>query len=293
MQTLYLDIYFLINFSVDIIALYFSVIFSGIPASVQRLLIGGFVGAVFACASVFISAWIYVLLGAVMCVLSIVFIITGTVSAYRKIKFAVSFFAFQFLLGGFVNYFYGVLDKYLLPVFLSSNLEIGNRRLILLALVILLCISVLKLVSLFFASRCSQKSVCVQISFRGRCASLDALCDSGNLAKDPMDSSPVVIVKKRAVLHLFPELRDELFENPSLLTEIDWSLKRKIRLLPIEKAGKSSVMLGIKADLVSVSYGKTGKYEPISVTVAIDNEEGSFGGYDGLMPTAAICDVCR
>ena len=45
MRTFYIDVYFLINLTVDILALYFSAIFSKTPTSIKRLLIAGIIGA--------------------------------------------------------------------------------------------------------------------------------------------------------------------------------------------------------------------------------------------------------
>ena len=45
MQTLYIDVYFLINFTVDFIALYFAVTFAKVPSGTRRLLFGALIGA--------------------------------------------------------------------------------------------------------------------------------------------------------------------------------------------------------------------------------------------------------
>ena len=55
-MTLYVDVYFLINFTVDILALYFAAIFSKVPTSTRRLIISAVIGAFFAIGIVFLPA---------------------------------------------------------------------------------------------------------------------------------------------------------------------------------------------------------------------------------------------
>jgi hypothetical protein len=44
--------------------------------------------------------------------------------------------------------------------------------------------------------------------------------------------------------------------------------------------------VGVKADNVRIK--RMDKYEELRVTLAIDKEGGSFGGYMALMPSAAL-----
>ena len=49
------------------------------------------------------------------------------------------------------------------------------------------------------------------------------------------------------------------------------------------------MITGIKADDVSIIIGD--KKEKIAVTVAIDKEEGTYGGYRALIPSGVVSDV--
>ena len=48
MKTIYIDVYFLINFSVDLLALYFAAMFMKIRATNLRLVLAALVGALYA-----------------------------------------------------------------------------------------------------------------------------------------------------------------------------------------------------------------------------------------------------
>jgi hypothetical protein len=66
-------------------------------------------------------------------------------------------------------------------------------------------------------------------------------------------------------------------------------MRKRIRLIPISRDGKTHVLTGVKIDSVRAVSG--GVYEDVAVTVAIDKEGGDFGGYEALMPSAALCNV--
>ena len=48
MKTLYIDVYFFINFTVDLLALYFSSALYKLPTSAPRLMLASFVGSLYA-----------------------------------------------------------------------------------------------------------------------------------------------------------------------------------------------------------------------------------------------------
>ncbi len=137
----------------------------------------------------------------------------------------------------------------------------------------------------FFSNIQSEGSALVEIKFMENKIKLEAFVDSGNLAIDPMDMSPILLLKKDIAKTFLPENIIELSDIDSL----DRNIKKRIRLIPVTLGGTTKVLTGVKADCVSVI--KNGKNEEINVTLAIDKEGGSYGGYLGLMPSAALSDV--
>ena len=87
-MTLYIDVYFLINFTVDILSLYFAAIFSKVPTTSKRIIIAGFLGAVAAVGIVFLPE--VMLLKLVASFLSLIimgYVATKPVKIKRKTKF--------------------------------------------------------------------------------------------------------------------------------------------------------------------------------------------------------------
>lgn len=283
MRTLYIDVYFLINFTVDIISLYFASRFSKVPSSTKRLIISALSGAIIAVLTVLFADYaILKLASASLGLLLMGLTAPKKVSISRRVKFLLAFLVFQAMVGGGVSFVFGILDKYIKGLFDLDGGGAVNRKMLLFALIILLIIGVFKMLVSFFSNIESEGSVEVEISFLDKNIKAHAFVDSGNLAVDPMDMTPVLFIKKDLAKTILPENIIELCDIDSL----DRSVKKRIRLIPVSRGEKTHVMVGVKADNVKII--KDNKSENISVTLAIDKEGGDFGGYMALMPSAAL-----
>ena len=134
----------------------------------------------------------------------------------------------------------------------------------------------------FFSNNESEKSVEIEISFQDKKTSVSAFVDSGNLAVDPMDMSPVVLIKEDVAKTILPEN----IINLSNIDSLDRSVKKRIRLIPVSSGGATHVLVGVKTDGVFVLKGE--KREELRVTLAVDKKGGTFGGFSALMPSAAL-----
>lgn len=283
LRTLYIDVYFLINLTVDIISLYFATILSKTPTTTRRLIIASVMGALSAVGVIFLPE--IPLLKIIFGGLGLIFmgmITPKGVSFRRKIKFTMAFLVFEALVGGGVSLIWNLFDKYLSHFFNSADGGALNRKMLFLSLVVLLCIGVFKMLVSFFSNIESEGSVDVEISFLDSKTTVSAFIDSGNLAKDPMDMSPVLLIKKDLAKIILPENIIEL----SNIDGLERAVKKRIRLIPISRGGETHVLVGVKADTVRIKRGDG--FEELRVTIAIDKEGGSFGGYMALMPSAAL-----
>ena len=283
LRTLYIDVYFLINLTVDIISLYFATILSKTPTTTRRLIIASVMGALSAVGVIFLPE--IPLLKLIFGGLGLIFmgmITPKGVSFRRKIKFTMAFLVFEALVGGGVSLIWNLFDKYLSHFFNSADGGALNRKMLFLSLIVLLCIGVFKMLVSFFSNIESEGSVDVEISFLDSKTTVSAFIDSGNVAKDPMDMSPVLLIKKDLAKMILPENIIEL----SNIDGLERAVKKRIRLIPISRGGETHVLVGVKADTVRIKRGDG--FEELRVTIAIDKEGGSFGGYMALMPSAAL-----
>lgn len=281
MKTLYVDVYFLINFTVDVLALYFAALLCRVKIKAKRLILSGLIGALF---SVFAVLFIYnegiVLFLSLLFLAVMVFISSHGVRGTKRLRFGVSLLALQTLIGGGVYFSYTALDR-LLDIKELEGLNRGNRRFLILGIIILFTMGFIKLLISFFSSIRAEKSVNMTIEYKSKALTLDAFVDSGNLACDPMDKTPVMLMKAPEAKRLFGDDYNRILhpENESI------DVKRRVRIIPVSY-GKRNILYALKPDLVFVNEKR--KREEITLLVAIDEAPGSFSGYSALVPLSVL-----
>ena len=139
MKTLYIDVYFMINFTVDILAVFIAARMIHTGITVKRLVLSGIIGAIYATAELFLDDGILHVILAASFLLLILHISCRQASLLRKVKFLLSFYIASFLISGAVSFIYNVMDRYIddLPIDTSNS---TNRKAIIFSLIILLMI---------------------------------------------------------------------------------------------------------------------------------------------------------
>lgn len=285
MVTFYVDIYFLINFTVDTLAIVFAYVFAGIKQRKGRTVVGALLGSIFAVITVLLPEYIALkFLGGALGLLAVVMICAADVSNIRKARFGASFLIFCALLGGMVTYLFSLFEKIFGDSISELSSSATNRKLLLIAVAVLLSIGFFKLIVALFAGKACMRAVSVKIYINKDVVEAEGLLDSGNLATDPMDHSPVILIKEDFANTFLPRELDLLSNADNLSMDI----KRRIRFIPVTGVGGSVLLTGIRADRVEIQINE--KYEEIRATIAIDREGGDFGGYMMLVPYAAVYD---
>lgn len=283
MKTVYIDVYFMINFTVDILAIFIALKMIHAKVNIRRLIICGLLGACLATVELFIKNTILNIGLASIFVLLITYISSRGVSLARRIRFIISFYIASFLISGAVNFLYGILDKYLddvLKVFSGTT----NRKALVFSLIILLIIGVLRLFIMMFSDSINKKSTRLMIRLEDKTLEVDALIDTGNLVKDPMNMNPVIFLKRNCAENIIPRSIIDLSDVDSLSADY----RKRIRLIPVTRKDQTHVMTGVRVDKVVICNDK--KREEIDATIVIDKEDGTYGGYHALAPYVAVCN---
>lgn len=282
MKTIYIDVYFMVNFTVDILAFFIATRMVHIRTTIRRLIISGLIGAAFATAELFFNQKVIHIGVAALFLLIITSLLCKSVSLPRKIKFLLSFYIASFLISGAVNFVYGILDKYIDNSFLDISTT-TNRKAIVFSLIILLIIGALRLFIMMFSDTVNEKSVRIKIEIADKSIEVDAIVDTGNLVKDPMNMSPVIFLKRECAEKIIPSSVIDL----SNIDCLGASYRKRIRLIPVTRNSKTHVMTGIRVDKVFII--KNNFREELDATVVIDKEEGTYGGYYALVPYVSGC----
>lgn len=278
MAVFYVDVYFLINMCVDAVALFLSVKLLHIKTVLWRIMIISLIGASVAVVDVlFVENPVTYALCAVLFFASAAILVNRDISLIRRIRLIVVFIFLEMLLGGIVSYAYRLMDRYLADIGEYFESEAVNRRALLFSIIILFAIGVLKLFIMMFSEQTDIKSVRMRIKVGITEVECDALVDSGNMVKDPMNLNPVVFIKRGIAERLIPIEVLDLCD----IDHLDVKLQKRIRLIPVSRGDQTHVMTGFLPD--SVRCGEA--WQQVDVTLAIDKEDGTYGGFDALIPS--------
>lgn len=271
MRTVYLDELFLLNFAVDYIVLWATARMSAAPFRRLRLLLGAAAGGVYAVAAYFGFARLDCLAAKILAALAILLISFGFVSGKLFLRRVLTFFVFSFLLGGIA---------YSASLMLGGSIEEGMIAApwILRAAILVSALAV-GIIGSFSRGSAVQReagSVRVRLTLGGRSAEFDALRDSGNTLRDPLDGAPVLVAELDALAPLFSFDALQILRSATPVEAVEaLGASAKWRLLPFRTAAGSSLMAAFRPDTAEIG-GRS-----VHILVAISG--GSLGAYPALV----------
>ncbi len=280
MKVLYIDVYFLLNFTVDILAAFFTSRILRVKTSSRRFILIGIIGGLSACVSVLFDEIKLVGIASTILFLFLLGIVSSlSITLIRRIRYVFVYFILELLIGGVVSFFYSKLDDYFGSLFEKIEGGAENRRLLVISLIILIAIGVLRVFIMIFGSSRGYGTAKVTIKLFEKSVQAEAMIDSGNLVRDPMSMRPIIFIKRELAVKIFPENLIELSD----LDGLDKRIRKRIRLIPVSKGDVTHVYTGVLPD--SVQFNGDEGVNELDLIVAIDKEEGTYNGYLALAPS--------
>ena len=257
-MTIYLDIVFLENLCMNYIILFATGIINKTNINRLRILLSSLLGSVYAIISFVTNLQIYTGI-TIKILLSIAMInIAFKPNTVRKcFKEIIIFYLTSFAFGGcafFLLYYIRPQD-----ILTKNGIYIGSYPIKIALLGGVVGFIIVNLAFKLIKGKMSKKDMfCdITISLDGKKAKAKAMIDSGNLLKDPISKSPVVVVEKKIIKRIISEtILDEIF---NILNgkdvNLDDSYMSRVRMLPFASLGKQNGMLiGLKPDSISIIY---------------------------------------
>lgn len=285
-QTVYLDIFFLINFSMDFLGLFLSGRLLEKRVRLLRVVLAAVIGGAYACASLLLSSQIHGL--AVFCLDALICLLMAFVSVFEKkavgssFAFALVFGAVSILLGGAMTALFNLFNKIGLDrLFGDSSQSDGMSVWFFLFLAIFSALFTV-IGSKALKRKMMRKKGKLEIKYKGKSVSLFCICDSGNLLREPISRLPCIVVDTDAVGGIFSNTLLKAAKSGDLLS-LDGYDRAKIRLIPISTAAGETMLLGIRADSVRLDMGK-GACE-VSAYIAFSREPIVAKGVKALVPS--------
>lgn len=279
MQTLYADILFLINFTMDFLTLYVTAAIMRRKASPIRLCVASAIGGIYGVAAVFMSG---ILILNIFINLAVSYLMCLIVFSKRTLPCYALFYGTGCLLGGAMTAFFTFMNGINTDSTESSappgKIPLGWMA-VSAAVIGVAAIAGGRMVKKKRSLRPCRLSVATQVG----AFFFDGITDTGNLLTDPMSGKAVIILRKQEFLTLLPPALVPIFEksDPNALSQISPEYITSVRLIPSTSVGGDKLLFAYLPKKISVESAE------VSALIAMGDENG-YGTYPALVPEILI-----
>lgn len=277
MQSVYVDLLFLINFSMDFLCFYVTEKIRYSKLKYIRALLASAIGGIYSVISIFIESY-----KAPLCISSlilmclIVFYQRGE-SFLSLILSSVVFLLSSALLGGIMTAIFNFLNEMTLDL---NNIGENELPVWLIAVTVAVSVISAKISGRYITRKASKSTAEIYVKINGRELTLKAIYDSGNLLKDSFSGKPIVIINEKYTKHFFPSLKALDLDSLESLPSKDRPL---IRIIPCSTVNKSGIMIAIRPLALRIKTEKS--TVDADALISFGNISGTEDEIGALLPT--------
>ncbi len=288
-QTVYADVLFLINFSMDFLVFYISARLAGRRLYPFRSALASALGGAYGVASLFIDTNGLI---TSICDVAALIVICCVAFASRNMRFrdfigrCILFALISSILGGIMTALSSMLER---SGFASLEYESGDDISVWLFALMAATGGAAAFVGGKRMKRiAAAKSADVEIRMNGKSIVLRAMTDTGNMLTDPLSGRAVALCELNAIENLFPAEMIEYWKKGEFSTCICSEIASKIRFIPARGAlgGKTTLLAAVEPDSVTVINDK-GKREA-DILIAPVPYNLSAGESRALLPPGLV-----
>lgn len=282
-QIVYIDLYFLINFAMDLLGFFLVSRLLSIRHNFWRVLAAAGVGALYACLSLFvpISGFLAFAVDIIACLIicTIAYVKRGELRylAENTIVYA----AVSILLGGFMTVLFDIFNRIGMDELFDGGDSDGISVWLFAILAAVSGILAAK-GGKFFRKKTSRRECTVRLQLDDRQVEVKALCDSGNLLRDPISALPCIMVGSDVIKKLLSVETYSAFVN-GVIGSLPSFEARRFRIIPMRTVNGESIVYAFRADEIKIDFGAGAR--KVNALVAVSPGPIKSKGFDALVPT--------
>ena len=264
-MTIYIDIIIVENLIMNYIILYATGLISKSKKSYLRMFLASLIGAIYATLEYVLKVNIYsnIILKTILSII-IVYVAFYPQNAKKMCKQIVLFYVTTFTFGGIATYLIYVLKPQ--NIIIKNGMYVGTYVLKVIFIGAIVGTIILAIAFKMAKNKLTKKDmICkVKIKLNGKEETVEAMVDTGNMLKEPITGTPVVVVERTSLYELLPK---EILNNTESILggdfekipeEIKNEYVPKLKLIPFASLGKQNGMLvGIKPEKIEVINEQT------------------------------------
>lgn len=276
-NTVYADLLFLIDFSMDFLTFYIVARLLRQRPKIIRMCSASAMGGVYSVISLGINVG---RLPALVFDIFVCFVMCMTVflekdpKRFRKMPlYTLLYFTVSALLGGVMTAIYGFLNRRR-----PSDASVGRNELSLWVFGFVALLSgLVTLLGGNLLGRTSRAKIGrLTVRLGARKVTFEAMSDSGNLLRDPIGGRDVVVVDGKKARNIVPSLA--LSDAGALPDE----MKKRVRMIPVRTASGEGLLEAFVPDDVLLLYDGTEKH--IDVLIAVSKSDLDGGECEAIVP---------
>ncbi len=286
-QDVYVDLYFLINFSMDLLCLLLSAALLHRRLRRWRAVVGAAVGGAYAVMSLLLSMG-----GVLTLMLDLAAAVVITLVAFRErgwslwslLRVALVFAITSMMLGGVMTALYSLLNRLDLPfdALQGDGLSVWTFALL---------TAVASVATLgggrFFGLSRKTRTVTLQLTLFGRHLTLHAMVDTGNLLRDPVSGRAVIVCDRARVCSALPPALDAAYRSGDFTACLgSHEFVGRLRPIPTRTANGASLLFALVPESLTVTeqaHGKRGETYPADYLIAPAELGASAAGFDAVI----------
>ena len=278
-MTMYIDIVIIENLIMNYIILYATGIVTKVKMKKIRVLISSLIGAIFVAIQYVTNLKIYsnIIVKTILSILMI-FIAFNPQKIKQLGKQLILFYLTTFTFGGVATYLIYVIKPQ--DIIIKNGMLVGTYVLKTIFLGAILGTVIIIIAFKISKNKMTKKDILCQtkIKLEGKEITLNTMLDTGNMLKEPISGTPVIIVEKTSLYELMPK---EILEHTE---EIKNKYISKFKMIPFSSLGKQNgMLLGIKAEKIEV-LNENYKNDKKNVIIGIYNKSlTKRGEYNALI----------
>ena len=283
-QTVYIDLFFMINFSMDFLCFFLSSQLLSARLRLGRVICASALGGIYASVALFmqVGSAAALLIDVLVCVLMCAIGFWGVAPLW---SFSAVYIAVSMTLGGFMSAIFSLLNRADLPLGEVEGDGISAWALAILALV---SAGITYFGGRFFKKKISKRYATVKILMGDKQVTLKAFCDSGNLLRDPITARPCIVADLDALSDVVPLPIAEVVRGKSVaqFSSLGADAARRLRLIPSKTATGEGMMVAMRADGIFIE-GDGGDKE-LDALLALSPTGKFEGDCRALLPSSLL-----
>ena len=283
-QTVYIDLYFMINFAMDFLCFYLTSWLLSLRRSLLRTMLASAFGALYACVALLVGmrgVW-SILADLAICLIMCAIAYYRPKEARAVAVDALVYSAVSILLGGAMTALFYFFNRIGLDRLLGSKEDADGVSVWLFALIAIAGAIGTALSGRLMRKKATRRACRVNITLGGRTVTIDGICDSGNLLCEPISALPCIIIEEKTLALLVGRERARSIVS-GRTDRLGEDILRRLRAVPMRTVSGESICYAIRPDEVRLSTGR--ETRSVEVYIAISPEPMRAEGAEALVPS--------